>query len=102
DHLRARRCVPCEEIRDEARGASASSAGALTRSRELREALAALPSEQREVLILRHLAGLSPPEIAARTGRSEGSIHGLHHRGRRALQADLRSRGLAPATAAGS
>jgi hypothetical protein len=37
---------------------------------------------------------------AYRTFRSEGSIHGLHHRGRRTLQAELISRGVAPATIA--
>jgi RNA polymerase sigma-70 factor, ECF subfamily len=99
DHLRSRRAVPCEEIRSEQRGEAVSTARAVVRSRELREALAALPSDQREVLLLRHLAGLSPGEIALRSGRSEGSIHGLHHRGRRALQADLLARGLAPAVA---
>ena len=65
---------------------------------ELREALAALPRDQCEVLVLRHFAGLSPIEIAKLTGRSEGSVHGLHHRGRRALQADLTGRGAAPTT----
>jgi RNA polymerase sigma-70 factor (ECF subfamily) len=105
DHMRGQRAVPYAEVRtasEEASGtvgAGSSSTGAAEWSRELREALAALPEDQREVLVLRHLAGLSPGEIALRTGRSEGSIHGLHHRGRRALQADLRSRGLAPVTA---
>ena len=65
--------------------------------RELREALAILPGDQREVLVLRHFAGLSPTEIADHTGRTESSIHGLHHRGRRALRAELISRGAAPA-----
>jgi hypothetical protein len=32
-------------------------------------------------------------------GRSESSIHGLHHRGRRALQAELTNRDSAPSTA---
>ena len=66
---------------------------------DLREALAVLPRDQREVLVLRHFAGLSPGEIAQRTGRTEGSVHGLHHRGRRALTAELSRRGAAPATA---
>lgn len=56
------------------------------------------PKDQREVLVLRHFAGLSPAEIATRTGRSEGSVRGLHHRGRGALKAKLTSRGVAPAT----
>jgi RNA polymerase sigma-70 factor (ECF subfamily) len=55
----------------------------------VRAALAMLPHEQREVVILRHLVGLTPGEIADRMGRTEGSIHGLHHRGRRALQREL-------------
>jgi len=32
-------------------------------------------------------------------GRSESSIHGLHHRGRRALQSELTRRDYAPSTA---
>jgi RNA polymerase sigma-70 factor (ECF subfamily) len=59
----------------------------------------ALPYEQREVILMRHLVGLTPPEIATRMGRSESSIHGLHHRGRRALQQELRRLESAPATA---
>ena len=39
--------------------------------------------------MLRHVVGLTPGEIADRMGRTEGSIHGLHHRGRRALQREL-------------
>jgi RNA polymerase sigma-70 factor (ECF subfamily) len=97
DHLRKQRMIPVEEIRptDTASGDPASGG----RMRELQEALSMLPVDQREVLFLRHFAGLSPTEIATRTGRSEGSIHGLHHRGRRALRSELTSRGAAPATA---
>jgi RNA polymerase sigma-70 factor (ECF subfamily) len=96
DHLRRQRLIPVEEVR-----VSDASSAESTRSQritDLREALAELPKDQREVLVLRHLAGLSPTEIATRTGRSEGSIHGLHHRGRRALRVELTSRGSAPAT----
>jgi len=95
DHLRRRRTIPVEEIRgaDDAH----EQVGA-ERINDLREALATLPPDQREVLVLRHFAGLSPTEIAERTGRTEGSVHGLHHRGRRALTAELTSRGAAPAT----
>ena len=57
------------------------------RAQCLSEALARLPAEQREVLVLRHIAGLSPGEIAGRLGKTEASIHGLHHRGRGALRA---------------
>jgi RNA polymerase sigma-70 factor, ECF subfamily len=97
DHLRRQRAIPVEEIRgaddDHDRHLGAE------RISDLREALAKLPRDQREVLVLRHFAGLSPTEIAERTGRTEGSVHGLHHRGRRALTAELTRRGAAPATA---
>jgi RNA polymerase sigma-70 factor (ECF subfamily) len=97
DHIRRQRAIPVEEVRavDECGSGPADR----ERMNDLREALAKLPPDQREVLVLRHIAGLSPTEIAQHTGRSEGSVHGLHHRGRRALTAELRSRGAAPATA---
>ena len=97
DHIRRQRAIPVEEVRAVEHGGD----GPADRDRmnDLREALAELPRDQREVLVLRHFAGLSPTEIAQRTGRSEGSVHGLHHRGRRALTAELASRGAAPATA---
>jgi RNA polymerase sigma-70 factor (ECF subfamily) len=45
--------------------------------------------------------GLTPGEIADRLGRTENSVHGLHHRGRRALQHELRQLECAPVTVAG-
>jgi RNA polymerase sigma-70 factor, ECF subfamily len=98
DHIRRQRAIPVEEVRTSDEGGGDPAGGG--RMSDLREALSQLPTDQREVLVLRHIAGLSPTEIATRTGRSEGSIHGLHHRGRRALRAELTSRGAAPATAA--
>jgi RNA polymerase sigma-70 factor (ECF subfamily) len=96
DHIRRQRLVPVEEVRTSDDGGGDPAGGG--RMRDLTDALSKLPRAQREVLVLRHFAGLSPTEIAARTGRSEGSIHGLHHRGRRALRADLAMRGAAPST----
>ena len=49
---------------------------------------------------MRHLIGLTPGEIADHMGRTEGSIHGLHHRGRRALQRELERLDSAPFTRA--
>jgi len=97
DYVRARRLVPCEELRT--RDESYDMIG-FDRWHCLKEALDGLPEDQREVLILRHIAGLSPREIAQLVGKTEGSIHGLHHRGRGALQATLTDLGVAPATAA--
>jgi len=96
DHLRSQRMIPVEELRTSDHGVGDP---AVARPmRDLTEALSTLPIDQREVLVLRHFAGLSPAEIATRTGRSESSVHGLHHRGRRALRAELTVRGAAPAT----
>ncbi len=96
DHLRKQLPVPVEEVRTTDHGLAHSSTG--EHLNDLKDALATLPLAQREVLILRHFAGLSPTEIATRTGKTEGSIHGLHHRGRRALTAELETRGAAPST----
>jgi RNA polymerase sigma-70 factor (ECF subfamily) len=96
DHLRARRTVPCEEVRldDEAESQIAHQRG-----RDLRQALKQLPKEQREVLILRHIVGLSPPEIAEVLGKTESSVHGLHHRGRATFRSALEELGAAPTVA---
>ena len=102
DYLRSRRALPCEEVRElepGVRSSDASDAGDAERSRSIRQALDRLPEEQREVLILRHITGLSPREIASVLDRTEGSIHGLHHRGRLTLQDALRELGSAPVTA---
>jgi RNA polymerase sigma-70 factor (ECF subfamily) len=99
DHMRQRRAVPCEEVReldhrrDEGTDAQQTSLA-------LREALEALPEDQREVIVLRHLVGLTPGEIAGRLDKTEPSVHGLHHRGRGALRTTLAERHCAPAVRA--
>ncbi len=60
--------------------------------------MAAVQGTQREVIVLRQVCGLAPGEIAVRLGKSEGAIHGLHHRGRQAVQAGLSARGAVPVT----
>lgn len=49
------------------------------------EALAQLTPEQREVVVLRHVADLSVADVARATGRSEGSVKMLCARGLDAL-----------------
>jgi RNA polymerase sigma-70 factor, ECF subfamily len=95
DHIRASRQIPLAEVRTSDEGGEQVG---LERALSLREALEGLPADQREVLVLRHVAGLSPGEIAERLGKTEASIHGLHHRGRGALRAALRELGAAPVT----
>jgi RNA polymerase sigma-70 factor (ECF subfamily) len=98
DHVRARRHIPFEGVRAADDGHDQVG---FDRSQSLRAALERLPGDQREVLVLRHIAGLSPTEIARRLGKTEGAIHGLHHRGRGALQHALRELDAAPVVAAG-
>jgi RNA polymerase sigma-70 factor (ECF subfamily) len=101
DHLRQRRAVPTDEVRADDREAWDED-GARQRSLGLREALATLPDDQRRVLMLRHVMGLTPPEIAGCMGKTEPSVHGLHHRGRSALRVALAERGCAPTVAVGT
>jgi len=86
DHLRQRRAVVCEEVF--APACESDESGRDCRW-DIEVALQALPDDQRNVVVLRHFLGLTPGEIAERLGRSESSIHGLHHRGRVALQRKL-------------
>lgn len=92
DHLRSIRATPVEEVISP----DAEFEEELEDAMAIREVLATLPAEQRQVVFLRHVVGLSPGEIAIRMDRSEGSIHGLHHRGRRSLQHELTKHALAP------
>jgi RNA polymerase sigma-70 factor (ECF subfamily) len=96
DQLRANRLTPTENVIDP----DLSSGNDLDRAETVRTALATLPEEQRQVVLLRHVVGLTPGEIADQMGRTEGSIHGLHHRGRRALQKELQRLDSTPFTRA--
>jgi RNA polymerase sigma-70 factor (ECF subfamily) len=96
DHIRARRDLPAEEIVGS--DARLDESG-VDRNRCLRDALQTLPDDQRQVVVLRHVMGLTPTEIANRLGRTESSVHGLHHRGRRALRDALVRMESAPLTA---
>ncbi len=95
DHLRRRRPTPTEDGLEVDRHCDGD---ARESARDLYAALATLPEEQRSVMVMRHIVGLSPPEIAEEMGRSESSIHGLHHRGRRALRQEIARLGSAPST----
>jgi RNA polymerase sigma-70 factor (ECF subfamily) len=96
DYMRAARQIPVEEVRTSDEGGELVG---FDRAQCIRDALQRLPHDQREVLVLRHVAGLSPGEIAERLGKTEASIHGLHHRGRGALRAALQELEAAPVTA---
>jgi RNA polymerase sigma-70 factor (ECF subfamily) len=68
---------------------SSPSAGVARAEEALRLAasLAKLPEDQRTALELRHLQGLSVPEVGKRMGRTVPAIAGLLHRGSKALRA---------------
>lgn len=107
DHMRGRRAVPTEEIQGVDFDTTGHIAGRLQpqpgtapRFEELRHALNELRDDQREVLVLKHVMDLSTGEIADALGKSESSIHGLHHSGRRRLKSTLRDRGVAPTSLA--
>jgi RNA polymerase sigma-70 factor, ECF subfamily len=95
DHLRSKRQIPVEEVWISDNGEQQTSFEYLD---ALKGALADLPESQRQVLVLRHVGGLSPNEIAEKLGKTEASVQGLHHRGRAALKVSLRERGVAPAS----
>ena len=96
DQLRSRRAIPAPEIFG---SDDRSDETGLESGRCLHDALATLPEDQRTVVVLRHVLGLTPEEIAGRMQRSESAVHGLHHRGRRALQAELLRHQAGPCTA---
>jgi RNA polymerase sigma-70 factor (ECF subfamily) len=95
DHLRRtarRRCEQIDEatVPDRDRG----------HDDDVTDAIARLPRDQREVFVLRHVAGLKPREIAGRLVRSPASVHGLLHRGTGALRRDLIAAHREPSVAA--
>lgn len=96
DHLRAHRATPTDTLPE----TGSNSDSDIDQIHTVRDALATLPEDQREVVVLRHVVGLTPGEIADRLGRTESSIHGLHHRGRRALQRELRALETSPSARA--
>jgi RNA polymerase sigma-70 factor (ECF subfamily) len=95
DHIRANQQLPSEQIEIGCEGGQID----VDRRRDLWSAINSLPKEQRDVIVLRHIHGLSPLEIAVLLGKSESSIHGLHHRGRHSLRGSLRELGATPVVA---
>ena len=91
DRLRRRRDVPLDPEADyaddappvEQRLQDADRAAARER------ALASLPERQRQVVVLRHLEGLSTPEIAEILGLTVEAVESLTARGKRGLKAQL-------------
>jgi RNA polymerase sigma-70 factor (ECF subfamily) len=94
DHLRRQRSVPSPHVHPAGEPAGLLE---LERLAGLRSALAALPTDQRQVVLLRLVAGLSPGEVADKLNRSVDAVHALQHRARRRLRHELTALGFAPA-----
>ena len=94
DHLRRERSVPSPHVHP---AGEPSGPHELERLAGLRSALAALPADQRQVVLLRLVAGLSPGEVADKLDRSVDAVHALQHRARRRLRRELTALGFAPA-----
>jgi len=91
DRLRRRTTVALDQIAeppDPAPGPVQAMQTA-TRLRSLSDALARLPDRQAQAVSLRHLEGLSNPEIAAIMDIGVAAVESLTSRGKRALAADL-------------
>lgn len=87
DHLRRRR-ADAEELPDQL--AAPGSDDHLARA--ALDAVRSLPDAYRETLVLRLVEGMTGPEIAERTGLTEGSVRVNLHRGMKLLRARLEGR----------
>ncbi len=96
DHVRSRRAICFDEVPGV--DGPAFDAVATDRRHAVEDALNSLTDGQREVVLLRHVMGFSAREIASRMGKSEGAVHTLHCRARRALRSELLRRDVAPVT----
>lgn len=97
DRLRARqrRGGPgLDEVPEIADGAAGVEAGliAADRAQALQAALAQLPDRQRQAVVLRHIEGLTNPEIAAVMDIGVEAVESLTARGKRGLTALLQGR----------
>jgi RNA polymerase sigma-70 factor, ECF subfamily len=90
--VRARMRAPLPvELEEGDLGSDAHSAAVLRQEAgELRDALAELPAQQREAILLREVRGLSYQEVAASLSVTTSAVESLLFRARRSLQTRLR------------
>jgi RNA polymerase sigma-70 factor (ECF subfamily) len=86
DELRRRRASMATQLTD---CDGAVEPEGMFRTGILVDAIATLPQAQRQALVLRHVIGLSPHEIAHRLERSERAVNNLTHRARETLRDSL-------------
>ena len=88
-----RRSVPEDQLADSASTEDIGSGNTGRDDQDLAtailDAIRSLPAAYRETLILRLVEGMTGPEIAARTGMTQGSVRVNLHRGMQQLRAKL-------------
>lgn len=91
DRLRRARGVALEAIPEpeDDQASAAEQMQEQSRAAALQAALARLPDRQRQAVILRHIEGLSNPQIAEIMEIGVEAVESLTARGKRALSADL-------------
>ncbi len=94
DRLRRRRGIGLDEAPELPDGAASAVEQMIDgdRAAALEAALAQLPARQRQAVVLRHLEGLSNPEISAAMEIGVEAVESLTARGKRALAAILAGR----------
>lgn len=94
DRLRRRRDVGLDTIAEPEDNAASAAQEMLEAQRQsaLAEALGQLPERQRQAVVLRHIEGLSNPEIAEVMETSVEAVESLTARGKRALAESLAAR----------
>ena len=94
DRLRRRRGVGLDSIEEPADDAASAEDGLARAQRlaALQKALMRLPARQRQAVVLRHVEGLSNPEIAAVMEVSVEAVESLTARGKRARAKALAGR----------
>lgn len=94
DRLRRRRGVGLDDAPEVPDGAATALERMIEadRAQALEMALAQLPARQRQAVVLRHLEGMSNPEIAAAMEIGVEAVESLTARGKRALAALLAGR----------
>lgn len=101
DHMRRQRGEPGISHTEIENGVSAADDAGSRCAESLRQVLGELNESQREILVLRALAGFTPREVATKTRRSRGSINTLYHRARLAARDRLAALDAAPSTRGG-
>jgi RNA polymerase sigma-70 factor (ECF subfamily) len=77
-----------DTLKDDAESLDRLAASAIA-AEHVRDALLALTEEQRQVIVLKFLEGMSNAEVAEITGKTIGAIKALQHRALDALRAQL-------------